>query len=222
MPATRLERRSRTARSNRTPGYIAHFRKNHLRLLLGNGNVLIFTGKELELVEEAKKNHRDIVGVSSTKRRGSGIADLDGGLKLVYSGADPSICPSGCGNSHKTSVVRLCVQLDSFRTTAYMLKLIVKDRSLCLLQVYTPNAVGKYQVFVDDVNDAFQRVRSTEFKIFLVDFNAHIGTDCETWKGVIGRHGDPAFNENGRYLLELCCSNGICIMNTFFQHRNVQ
>ena len=28
-------------------------------------------------------------------------------------------------------------------------------------------------------------------------------------------------NENGRYLLQLCCSNGLRIMNTFFQHREV-
>ena len=31
---------------------------------------------KLELVEEAKKYHVDIVGVSSTKIRGSGIVDL--------------------------------------------------------------------------------------------------------------------------------------------------
>ena len=53
------------------------------------------------------------------------------------------------------------------------------------------------------------------------DFNAHIGTDNDTWKGVIGKHGDPAFNKNGRYLLQLCCSNGLCFRNTFFQHKDV-
>ena len=102
-----------------------------------------------------------------------------------------------------------------------MLTLKIKYRSLCLLQVYAPNTVSEYQVFVDEVNDALQRVRSTESIILLGDFNAHIGTDSETWKGVIGRHGDPAFNENGQYSLQLCCSNGFCIMNTFFQYSNV-
>ena len=50
-------------------------------------NILTLTGKELELVEEAKWYYLDIIGVSSTKRRGSGTVDLDGGWKLVYSGA---------------------------------------------------------------------------------------------------------------------------------------
>ena len=38
---------------------------------------------------------------------------------------------------------------------------------------------------------------------------------------MIGRHGGPAFNENRRCLLQLCCSNGLCIINTFFQLGNV-
>ena len=45
----------------------------------------------MELVEEAKKYHLDIVGVSSTKRRGCGIGDLNGRWKLFYSGVDPSM-----------------------------------------------------------------------------------------------------------------------------------
>ena len=52
-------------------------------------------------------------------------------------------------------------------------------------------------------------------------FNAHVGIDTDTWKGVIGKHGVTGLNENGRYLLQLCCSNGLRIMNTFFQHREV-
>ena len=79
MPTTCLERRSRTAQSNHTQGYVAHLRKNYHRLLHGNWNALTLTGKELKSVEKAKKYHLDIVGVSSNKKRGSGIVVLDGG-----------------------------------------------------------------------------------------------------------------------------------------------
>ena len=71
---------------------------------------------------------------------------------------------------------------------------------------------------MDDVNDAVHRVGSIESINFLWDFNVHLGTDSEAWKGMISRRGNPALNENGGYLLQLCCSNGLCIMNTFFQH----
>ena len=66
----------------------------------------------------------------------------------------------------------------------------------------------EYQAFVHDVNDALQRVGSTESTILLRDFKAHIGTESETWKGVIGRHRDqgrrqPKMNggdKHNRYL----------------------
>ena len=48
VPATQLERPPRTALSNCAQGYVAHFRRNDHRLLLGNWNVLTITEKELE------------------------------------------------------------------------------------------------------------------------------------------------------------------------------
>ena len=50
-----------------------------------------FTGKELELVKEAKRYHLEIIEVSSTKQRGPGTVDLDGEWKLFYFCAGPSM-----------------------------------------------------------------------------------------------------------------------------------
>jgi len=41
-------------------------------------------------------------------------------------------------------------------------------------------------------------------------------------KGVIGWHGGADVNDNGRLLLQLRCNNTLCIINTFFQHRDVE
>ena len=107
VPSTRLERRMEAAQSIRTRDQGTHSRVNHHQLLLGNWNILTLTGKELELVEKAKRYHLDIIGVSSTKRRGSGSVDLDGGWKLFYSGADPSMSAQAgvgirtCWNRHR-------------------------------------------------------------------------------------------------------------------------
>ena len=102
-----------------------------------------------------------------------------------------------------------------------MLKLKILDRSLCLLQVYAPNATIEYQVFVDEVNDALLRVSPTKSTFLVGDFNAHVAADTNTWKGVIAKHRVTGFRENGRHLLQLCCRKGLRIMNTFFQHREV-
>ena len=88
------------AQSIRTRDNVAHLRTNHHQLLLSNWNILTLTRKELEMVEEAKRYHLDIIGVSSTKRRGSETVDLDGGWKLVYCGADLSMSAQADVGSH--------------------------------------------------------------------------------------------------------------------------
>ena len=60
-------------------------------LAIGNWNVLILTRKKQELVCEAQQYRLDIVGISSTKRRGSGIVELNGGWKIFYSGVDAAM-----------------------------------------------------------------------------------------------------------------------------------
>ena len=60
------------------------------------------------------------------------------------------------------------------------LKLSLQKRSLCILQVYTPNTEAQYQPFLDDVRVALQQVTSEESIVLLDDFNAHVGTDEKT------------------------------------------
>ena len=62
--------------------------------------------------------------------------------------------------------------------------------------MYAPNAEAQYQPFLDEVGVALQKVISAESIILLGDFNAHVGTDDKTWKGVIGRQGDSDINRN--------------------------
>ena len=139
VPATCLERRMEAAQSIRTRDSVAHSWVNHHQLLLGNWNILTLTGKELELVEEAKRYHLDIIGVSSTKRRGSGTVDLDGGWKLFYSGADPSMsAQAGVGILTSPRLSDCVSDWILLGSRVYMLKLKVLDRSLCLLQVNAP------------------------------------------------------------------------------------
>jgi len=54
------------------------------------------------------------------------------------------------------------------------------------------------------------------------DFNARgAGNDAGVWKGVIRQHGNADVNDKRTFLLQLCCNNALCIVNTFFQHKYV-
>ena len=75
---------------------------------------------------------------------------------------------------------------------------------------------------MDEVNDALLQVSPGESTLLMRSFNAHIGKDINTPKGVIGKHGVTGPNENGRYLfIAALLQQRLRIMNTFFQHREV-
>ena len=123
----------------------------------------------------------DIIRVSLTKGRGSGIVNLDGGWKLFYSGADRSISDQAGLEIFRSPRLSNCVS-DWFPlgSSVCMLKLEVLDWSVCLLQVHTPNATSEYQAFVDEVNNVLLRVSPTESTILMGDFNGHAGTETDT------------------------------------------
>ena len=103
----------------------------------------------------------------------------------------------------------------------YLFKFRLQKRSLFTFQVYVPNAEAQYQPFLDEVVIALQKVTPAESIVLLSDFNANVGTDDKTWKGVIGRQGTSEINKNGKCLLLFFATNGRCIINTFVQHKEI-
>ena len=88
--------------------------------------------------------------------------------------------------------------------------------------MYAPNIESQYEAFLEEVEVALGKATSSESLVLLGKSNAHVGIDNATWKGVIGQHGDSDINKNGRCLLQFCATNGLCIMNTFFQHKRIR
>ena len=88
--------------------------------------------------------------------------------------------------------------------------------------MYASNAEAQYQLFLDELDVALQKVTSAESIVLLGDFNAHVGTDDKTWKSVFGRQGDSDINRNERCLLQFCATNGLCIIISFLAQEDLQ
>ena len=58
--------------------------------------------------------------------------------------------------------------------------------------------------------------RLTDKLILLGDFNARVGTDHQTWEGVIGTDGVGKCNSNGLLLLRKCTEHELLITSTVF------
>jgi exonuclease III len=198
-------------------------RPKHSYMDIGIWNVRSLGSKEPELIEEATKYRLDIVGVSETKFKGNGSRDLDKGWKLFYSGLnDPfAHAHAGVGILISPRMAEQVIEWIPISERLAVLRIKIGSRNLALVQIYAPNDEKEYNPFLEKVAEALETVPPTDSAMLIGDFNAHVGNDDQTWRGVIGRNGSSDFNHNGRLLLDFCACNGLSIMNTYFEHRDV-
>ena len=100
------------------------------------------------------------------------------------------------------------------------LKLGLQEWSLCILQVYAPNAETQYHPFLDEVGVVLQKVTSAKSIVLLGDFDAHVLT---TGHGrVLSEDKEiPTLTETKGVLLQFCATNELYITNTFFWHKSI-
>ena len=91
-------------------------------------------------------------------------------------------------------------------------------RHATIVSPYAPTMTNPDEVkdkFYDDLDSVISEAPQTDK--LLGDFNARVGTDHQTWEGVIGTEGVGKCNSNGLLLLRKCAEHELLITNTVFR-----
>ena len=100
---------------------------------------------------------------------------------------------------------------------------LARARYMTVFSVYAPtlpSADVEKDSFYSSLSHAIQRTPRSDKILVMGDFNARVGRDWQLWRGIIGRHGAGACNDNGLRLLTTCADHNLAITNTLFQLRN--
>jgi hypothetical protein len=88
-------------------------------------------------------------------------------------------------------------------------------KNATLISAYAPTMTNPDDIkdkFYEELDALIAAVPQSEKLFILGDFNARVGTDYQTWEGVIGRHGVGKCNSNGLLLLQTCTAHDLVII----------
>ena len=97
------------------------------------------------------------------------------------------------------------------------------NKHATIVSAYAPTITNPDKVkdkFYDDLDNIISATPHTDKLLLLGDFNARVGSDNQTWEGVIFSDAVGKCNNTGLLLLGKCAEHDLLITNTVFRLPN--
>ena len=196
----------------------------NLRTLLDNIRADRPARRTALVAKELARYNVDIAAISETRLADKGqLTEHGGGYTFFWSGrSSTERREAGVGFAIKSHLTRrLAKHPEGVNDRLMTLQLPLSNkRSVTLVSAYAPTMTNPDDVkdkFYEELDTVISAVPHSEKLVVLGDFNARVGTDYQTWEGIIGRHGTGRCNSNGLLLLKTCATHELVITNTLFR-----
>jgi exonuclease III len=173
---------------------------------------------------ELARYNIDIVALSETRFADEGqLVEKAAGYTIFWIGRPAEERrEAGVGFAIKSNIVPRLESLPKGINDRLMtLRLALSgNRFVTIISAYAPTMTNLDETkdkFYEDLELIISQVPRKDKLIIMGDFNARVGTDHQTWEGVLGKHGIGKCNSNGLLLLRKCTEHNLTITNTLFR-----
>jgi hypothetical protein len=196
----------------------------NVRTLLDNSKADRPERRTALVARELARYNVDIAALEETRLADKGqLTEQSGGYTFFWSGrASTERREAGVGFAVKSHLARKLAKLpEGINDRLMTLQLpLGNKKNATLISAYAPTMTNPDDIkdkFYEELDALIAAVPQSEKLFILGDFNARVGTDYQTWEGVIGRHGVGKCNSNGLLLLQTCTAHDLVITNTLFR-----
>ncbi|XDV30634.1 hypothetical protein PO909_033504 [Leuciscus waleckii] len=138
----------------------------------------------------------EVVGITSTHGLGSGTTLLERGWTLYHSGvANSERRRAGVGLLIAPQLSHRVLQFTPVNMRVASLRLRLGDRSLTVVCAYGPNGSVEFPAILESLGGVLESALAEDSVVLLGDFNTHMDSDSETWRGVIGSITDQTVRQ---------------------------
>ena len=197
--------------------------KNITKLGIWNVRTLNQYGRLEQLLQVFDDYRLDILGVSEVRWTNSGRINQNN-KTFMYSGHDVRH-EHGVGLVLSKRAAAALVGWSPVNDRIITARFAYGHTKATVVQVYGPTNCSEETVkdgFYEKLQDVFDEIPNHDMKILMGDFNAQLGGERRGLENVVGAHASSHFfSDNGERLTSFCEQNGLCIGNTFFQHKEI-